>query len=267
MTDKKRKEILTKAKQILFGTDMVKAILDGRKTTTRRVLKPHNTARAKRSGYYQGNGLWCDKDTTYIKDYSISCCWIETKTYIKEYAPYKVGDILYVRETWRIGKAHHYDADAHIEFKADGKGTVLYFSHGCTDSVDREDYDGFIGKWGVGDKWHPCIHMPKEAARIFLKVTNVRVERLQDMSEEDAYKEGWSKPWCAHKVFENYPDSPIPCEAAGNPSCPIDPPCNHSVPELFGADIWDKTIKKSDLDRYGWDANPWVWVVEFERID
>ncbi len=91
---------------------------------------------------------------------------------------------------------------------------------------------------------------------------------MQDLTEEDAFKEVFSGiPWCAHSVFENYPDSPISCEADVHSECPPDPPCNHSIPEWFGADIWDKTIKKSDLKKYGWEANPWVRVIEFERLE
>lgn len=93
--------------------------------------------------------------------------------------PYQGDDILYVKETWRIWKAHRYDADTHIEYKADGRGTVITFPHGCTDSVNRKDFDNFINKWGVGEKWHPAVSMPCEAARIFVRVTNIRIERLQ----------------------------------------------------------------------------------------
>lgn len=101
-----RAEILQTAKPILFNTEMVRAIQNGDKKVTRRPLKPHNAVKAKKCGYEQGSGLWYDdtfnegdKDT-HIKDYSVSCCWIGTKIYIQKYAPYKVGDILYVRETW-----------------------------------------------------------------------------------------------------------------------------------------------------------------------
>ncbi len=154
---------------------------------------------------------------------------------------YKVGDILYVRETF---------------YESPAFGT-MYRADWRDDACPYMEPD---------DKWRPSIHMPKEAARLFLRVTGVRVERLQDMKDEDAYNEGWRGPWCAHKVFENYPDSPIPCYASDGSECPPDPPCNHSIPELFGMDIWDNTIKKADLPRYGWATNPWVWVIAFERI-
>ena len=86
-------------------------------------------------------------------------------------------------------------------------------------------------------KWHPSIHMPKEAARIWLKVTDVRVERLQEMWASDASKEGiyFSKPTTADEML------------------------------IAFAKLWDSTIKKSDIYHYGWDANPYVWVTEYER--
>ncbi len=227
MTENEREEILLKAKQILFTTEMIRAILDGRKTQTRRVALPNEDLHEFKSDKYP-DGWWL-KGRVYKN-------WDDLMYDMKrgKSCKYQIDDILYVRETWRIWKAHRYDADAHIEFKAGGQGTVLCFSHGCTDSVDREDYDGFIGKWGVGAKWHPSIHMPKEAARIFLRVTNVRVERLQDITDEESEKEGCS----------DY-------ASTANGFCYV----------------WDSTVKKSDLDKYGWDANPWVWVIEFERID
>ncbi len=95
-------------------------------------------------------------------------------------------------------------------------------------------------------KWQPSIHMPKEAARIFLRVTGVRVERLQDITLDDAIAEG-----CQGKFIGSGE-----CVGAGW----------EILPEDEFADLWDSTIKKSDLDKYGWDANPWVWVIEFERI-
>ena len=97
-------------------------------------------------------------------------------------------------------------------------------------------------------KWHPSIHMPKEAARIFLKVTDVRVERLQDMSEVDTAKEGIRTDIQTHRL-----DDPGFIENVGGV-------------ELF-KQLWDSTIKKEDIDLYGWDANPYVWVIEFERCE
>ena len=181
-------------KPILFNTEMVRAILDGRKSCTRRIAKP----------------------------------------------PYQPGDILYVRETWKCWRAHRYEATADIIFKTGGDGVRLQFANGSIDSVNRFDYDTFVNKWlSYHGEWKPAIHMPKEAARIWLKVTDVRVERLQEISGKDLIKEG------------------------------IDLFQSNYVRAAFDEfkNIWNSTIKKSDLDRYGWDANPWVWVVEFERCE
>lgn len=171
--------------------------------------------------------------------------------------PYKVGDILYVWETWRIWKAHRYDADAFIDFRSGGYGTILRFTHGCTDLADRDDYDRFIRKWGVDGKWHPSIHMPKEAARIFLRVTHVRVERLQDITEAQATAEG---------IFLDSPNF-IPTYHYSKDKCDIPGKGWNTARECFQRGLWDSTIKKSDIDKYGWAANPFVWVIEFERID
>ena len=99
---------------------------------------------------------------------------------------------------------------------------------------DGEDY-----QWG--GKWRPSIHMPKEAARIWLKVTDVRVERLQEITEEQIGREG---------VEVEYPHV-----------------LNGEEKRYAFSTLWNSTVKKSDLDRYGWNANPWVWVIEFERCE
>ena len=202
---------------IFFNTEMVRAILDGRKTVTRRLVMPHNRKKAKELGYQQGNGLWIDPSADngdkegHIKDYSISPCWSSYSWYIDKYAPCKKGDILYVRETW-------------CNANKDGTAPDYYY---FADTYICEDYRA--EEW----KWRPSIHMPKEAARIWLKVTDVRVERLQEITIDGCEEEGC---WCAHNgdIF------------------------------AFMA-LWDATIRKADIKRYGWAANPWVWVIEFER--
>jgi len=164
---------------ILFNTEMVKAILEGRKTVTRRVIKPPRGA---------------DDIFGHLKEVRQPCV---------------IGDILYVRETFAQVAEH-----------------IFWYRatppKGCENIL-----------------WKPSIHMPKEAARIFLRVTDVRVERLQDITPKQAGNEGVSwetdnsgqfRRWQFHR-------------------------------------LWDSTIKKNDLDRYGWEANPWVWVIEFERIE
>lgn len=194
-------------KPILFNTQMVRAILDGRKTCTRRIVKPQPTAH-----------------------YGVQC--------IKP--PYQPGDILYVRETWSL----RFDGEKYF-YKAD-KNT-------SREEKRLLDYNDV--------KWRSSIHMPKEAARIWLKVTNVRVERLQEITEAQTEEEGFLfTPPCLHRTGENYCDIDGPCGSKIKY-------CDMSAGELFGKVLWDSTIKKSDIDIYGWDVNPWVWVIEFERCE
>ena len=171
---------------ILFNTEMVRAILDGRKSCTRRIVKPQPTAR-----------------------YGVQCIM----------PPYQPGDILYVRETF-------YEDEDCIFFKADNEKLTGYRNMRGEDIVV---------------KWHPSIHMPKEAARIWLKVTDVRVERLQEISGEGALAEGTDKYIHVDGTLNE----------------------DQTITSFIG--IWNSTIKKSDLDQYGWDANPYVWVTEYER--
>ena len=196
-------------KPILFNTEMVRAILDGRKTCTRRTLKHPFIVHP--NGYItkpRGNENLCPYDP-----------------------PYQPGDILYARETWteECGK-YYYRAD----YDSDYLDPCETLSGGYPASC--RNHPGCDGCMATSTRihWHPSIHMPKEAARIWLKVTDVRVERLQDMTDDDAEAEG---------CFD------------------------YTSTALGFPDVWDSTIKKSDLDRYGWDASPWVWVIEFERCE
>jgi hypothetical protein len=186
-------------KPILFNTEMVRAILDGRKTCTRRLVR-----------FLPGeNPQW----TGYIRDGLMLYNGRNEPCIIK--VPYQPGDTLYVRETWcglPVNEAGHMRGHTIYYYKADGE----------------------LRPKGWRGTWHPSIHMPKEAARIWLKVTDVRVERLQDMTDDDAEAEG---------CFD------------------------YTSTALGFFDVWDSTIKKSDLDRYGWNANPWVWVIKFERCE
>lgn len=203
---------------ILFNTEMVRAILEGRKTVTRRVMK--NIIPFDEKGTYFNvleRGEW---QGPIIKE------WI-----VQYHSKYKVGDIMYVRETWQDDRIYTHDSTPGKYFyKADG------------------DVDCY--------KWRPSIHMPKEAARIWLKVTDVRVERLQDITEEQAYMEG-TDPWDEACYANNgwHPTLADP-DSGGNPN----------IIDGFH-ELWNSTIKKSERDLYGFDANPWVFVYEFERIE
>ena len=229
MTLDKRKELLTKAKPIRFDTEMVRAILDGRKTVTRRIVK--NNPEECTSKVVNGVCKICDdKGGFYLPD-----------DYVKVRSPYKVGDILYVRETWCKGSLNY--------------GTERYY-YKADDKIEH-------------CRWQPSTRMPKEAARIFLKVTNVRVEKLQEITEDDVVDEGAEKLILCpneHGVIE--PDGTLGdmCWNAGccGGNCKY---IDKSYGELFGEIVWDRTVKKKDLGKYGWDADPWVWVVEFEKVE
>ncbi|MBQ3428051.1 MAG: hypothetical protein IJH37_13070 [Clostridia bacterium] len=230
------------AKPILFNTEMVRAIFDGRKTATRRALKPANPFKAQREELSQGDGLWVDgyEDTDepngHIKDYSVSSCWMTKGEYIRRYARYKPGDILYVRETWNYGYFDCSEFSNECWFEELPRGTKTSFIVGryvyraefCNDELHELECKNDDGYRGIS--WHPSIHMPKEVARIFLKVTDVRVERLQDIDDNGVVAEGLE----IGAPFE---------------------------------ELWDSTIPKKRLDTYCWDANPWVWVIEFERME
>lgn len=204
-------------KPILFNTEMVRAILDGRKTVTRRVVKLPSYVGVQANGLYE---LYTEG--TCYRDQHFE----DITGYLK--APYKVNDILYVRETWR----------EHIRPLGSPK------SYGYRAATDDRVACLF--------NWKPSIHMPKEAARIFLKVTGVRVERLQDITEEQAKAEGVKNPY-------SYAENDDYWETTGRNELSADV-------AAFSA-LWDSTVHKSNIDHYGWDANPYVCVIEFEVID
>lgn len=202
-------------KPILFNTQMVQAILEGRKTTTRRIIKVNNSLEFM--GFKEGKALL-----------GKGCCIHET---IK--APYMSGDILYVRETWGIsnplGDFERNNMTAEYIYKAG-------YAKGERISITREDEKNL----GV---WKPSINMSKVAARIFLKVTGVRVERLKRIEAGQCKAEGID---LGYKI-ENSFDAGEYCKAFG--------------------ELWDSTVNKKDIDKYSWNANPYVWVIEFERIE
>ena len=184
-------------KPILFNTDMVRAILEGRKTVTRRVVRLKELDEVLSSP--------ARKENPDVPDSRFIECLCT--------APYEAGDILWVRETWQAKRGGGY------LYKAD---TVKSFDLYITP-------DGRV----VNEiPWCPSIHMPREAARIFLRVTDVRVERLQKITYDEAIREGADRG----RALNNFEW------------------------------IWNHTIKLADLPTYGWEANPWVWVIMFERV-
>ena len=213
-------------KPILFNTEMVRAIMDGRKSCTRRVVKPQweECPHCK----YVHNEYIYDKMAE-----NVYCARCGYPLEPERRSPYQLEDILYVRETW--GRPIPLNSDKQYVFRA-----------------DKIAESGFKNDSHI---WRPSIHMPKEAARIWLKVTDVRVERLQSITEEGAIREGAEGEECHHTNA-----GPFGCTDCMNTGW-IEPP------QVEFMQIWDSTIKKSDLDRYGWDANPWVWAIEFERCE
>lgn len=213
-----RTELLQNAKPILFNTEMARAILEGRKTEARRVIKPQPELT---EAYCLNRFTWRYKHT--------SCALMDecdVKSTLGIVSPYQPGDILWVRETW--------------DFLPSTECGCF-----CLGPCDKE----FHGEFGCftyrastpnfTSKWRPSIHMPKEAARIWLMVKKVRVERLQEISVEDAVAEGCITPKQALYV-------------------------NHKG---YFSDLWNSTIKPADLPLYGWETNPWVWVIEFVRVE
>lgn len=210
-------------KGILFNTEMVRAILDGRKSCTRRIAKPQ-WEECPNCKYVHNEYIY---DNLAENVYCARCGYPLVP---ERRAPYQPGDILYVRETWhrytkRVGKGEGCHLEEHYGYKAS-----------IANSEDAEE------------PWKPSIHMPKEAARIWLKVTDVRVERLQDITEDDAEAEGAID----NRGFIHSPENEYDRI--------------HTAREHF-IKIWNNTIKKSDLNRYGWNANPWVWAIEYERCE
>jgi hypothetical protein len=217
---------------ILFSAEMVRAILAGRKTQTRRVIKPVPT--------FNGGGTCHDADALQ-QDY-VEPHWVFPKI-CKYGAP---GDTLWVRETWAHyqtvnhvwrseGRAFDEVSDGLAGYRADGHDSIEDFrAHvrlmsGC-------DLEHVIIN---GDRWRPSIHMPRWASRITLRITDVRVERLQDISEGDARAEG----------------CPYPPEWAGR-----------FMDRDETAKTWFKSLWNHIHGPDAWQENPWVWVISFERV-
>ena len=214
---------------ILFNAAMVRAILAGKKTCTRRL--PSNRVREE---YFEYDDWANTVGGSGIKKLS-------EKEFYEQYPPYQVGDILYVRETWERFECWNCEGDGRGNCPKEPKKSVLDKTCGCYMYRATDEISGDA-------KWHPSIRMPKEATRIWLRVVDVQLERLQDITENGAKAEGAID----NRGFIHSPE---------NEYNRI-----HTARAHF-AEIWNSTIKKSDIDRYGWKANPWVWVIEFERCD
>ena len=259
-------------KPILFNTEMVKAILDGRKTATRRSpfqfeMKPgYNPSW---SGYSLGE--YC---TGHIESgvclYSRGAhdVWGVRSNVVKP--RYQAGDILYVRETWQQG----YTLDGNDQIIED---TGRYFyAAGPDEFLPHFSFwlDPDTGEHKEYMPWRPSIHMPKEAARIFLRVKAVRAERLQDINgqgrHDDILKEGirgYTKDGELYKFCTDI-DSWIDFHRKHERRFKFKGSFWQDMPrtpvEAFKF-LWNSTIKEGDYGSF-WESNPWVWVIEFDRI-
>lgn len=205
-------------KPILFSTPMVKAVMAGKKSMTRHVVSFN-------AGF---NPNW----TGYVPDGAVI---YGSNNIPAAKSKYKQGDILWVRETW-----------CELPVLPDGS-----FSGGRTHIYYKADGDLRPECWR--GNWQPSIFMPKAAARIFLRAKDVRAERLQDISNEDAIKEGFEGTPCLH------PDG-FPCTDCYNTGWLESPMTEFAI-------LWDQLNGKRRDSVYQWDADPWVWAIEFERCE
>jgi hypothetical protein len=223
-------------KPILFSGEMVRAILDGRKTMTRRVVKPQPPNATIKYEYgrlvqYQMRGS----------------CWNEVKYWHSPYG--QPGDRLWCRESWYY-EEHMHDKTAGEPDLPDGRyrARLVY-------RADRPDYPVNIGVGGHG--WRPSIHMPRWASRITLEVAGIRVERVTETSQDDAISEGvmaydgWQT--------QEYREALRQAEEAGTK-----PPLGFSPVKRF-RHLWDSINGKRP--GCSWAESPWVWVVEFRRVE
>jgi len=200
-----------KTKPILFSTSMVQAILKSRKTQTRRIIKGYPTS----------------DEALNIKD-----IFEHNSDYVISQSPYgKVGDILWVRETFQITDfLHPSDENYGYIYKASENGKDW-----------EENNEGWI--------WKPSIFMPKEACRIFLEVTDVRVERLQDISERDSSREGIKMRVGGVPPYDSFYQMP---------GCPN----RFQTAKQAFHHLWASINGKES-----WHQNPWVWVYEFKQVE
>lgn len=221
-------------KPVLFNTEMVRANMAGLKTNTRRVMKPQPVLE---------NGFWRLGDAAWSEGIKRVIPMPNHSLY--ERMPYKPGDILYVRENWAITSELPGVADGGPVYMADYTNKELK-------SLREKHF-----------RWRPSIHMPKELARLFLRVTDVHAERLRQIEIEGFIKEG----------IKPRPLKPDGCKCiAETDNCHLLPCPNRDAYEhleyaLPFSELWDSTMKPAERELYGWNANPWVWVIAYERCE
>ncbi|UJL36155.1 hypothetical protein JK642_13505 [Pantoea agglomerans] len=218
---------------IIFNADMVRAVLDGRKTQTRRIIQsPAKNMQAsghKVIEYREPGDKWYGEHVFSMRNQSGTWCDYTKEQFLAKCPFGAVGDRLWVRETFRV---HSRATDvATLVYKASEQQSWTQQTH----RVPIEK----CNKPAVVDTWTPSIHMPRWASRITLEITCVRVERLNSMTEKDALAEGCLG---GHDSIPGYQYSATPHEHF-----------HHVWQSIYGADSWQ--------------ANPWVWVIEFKRVE
>ena len=240
---------------------MVRAVLEGRKTQTRRIVKPqpvpqHHIGRHMRLA---GQRDWC-----VLTHFTLTVEWIK--------CPYgDVGDKLWVRETWAPCEAKV--RKGHVQYAADGAVGHMVTTNGGERWWERSGHtmgvadDSFQGVWvSRPSRWRPSIHMPRWASRLMLEVTDVRVQRLQDISPQDAEAEG-------AQHFDKLPSlHPYGQDARWSMESPTSTDeCLGSAKMAF-ANYWNKCAAGENWNlkperEHPWAQNPWVWAVTFKMVE
>ena len=212
---------------ILFNRDMVRKILERIKKMTRRPIKIEFLP-----GY---NPEWTGYKPVFEYGYFFLADSKGEPATKKVKAPCQVGDILWVQETWKIIQLLE-NMQMRFEYRADN-----VFSKAIDFALDR-----FIKFKKFADKngWQSPYFMPREAARLFLKVTGMRVERLQDITIKDIKAEGTILTKLNDEFDNEFSDE--------------------TMYNMAFQTLWNSTIRKQGIDRYGWNANPYIWIIEFE---
>ncbi|GAA5557173.1 hypothetical protein Asch01_01891 [Acinetobacter schindleri] len=228
-----------KERPILFNAEMVQAILDGRKTQTRRIMRRQPDAVER---FHHGEST---KDTN--ADHAILRCysdpkgfkgcnsgWLASATYKTPFSEFNVGDRLWVRETFCYGCIDEWDAEHPDDRRLfvdqyDGRKQSSIPKQWCLENnVEIEDVI-----------WKPSIHMPRSASRLLLEITKIRVEQIQDITKEDAKAEGF-----------DYSTTPSAIEMGYSIGARTN--FRHTWEGIYGTESWDQ--------------NPWVWVIEFKVV-
>jgi hypothetical protein len=234
-----------KERGMIFNGEMVRAILDGRKTQTRRPIKWRQTRATEIAEREDGSKWPWSEDAENVCDYWHPC-------------PFgAVGDRIWVRETWAIlGNEDGCCIDWEEKIcKADERSAARIYRASCEQRPrnyglwsipDDADWKPHTKDYQYEGAWRPSIHMPRWASRILLEITDARVERLNNISEEDARAEGIIDGGCV-----NCGESE-PCG------------CDHPQPDATDAFAY---LWQSIYGQENWDANPFVWVIQFERVE